>query len=69
MSSYLLGTWDTRIDVQIDEDASLKTGTIVPDIDLKMIGTFTNQGEQHLIFLTYICYSNILYFVILFDFI
>lgn len=41
-----LGTWDTRLHVQIDETASIKAGTVVPDIDLKMIGTFTNQGRR-----------------------
>ena len=41
-----LGTWDTRLDVQINEDASLRTGTVVPDIDVNMIGTFTNQGRR-----------------------
>ena len=33
-----------RLDVQIDETASLKTGTVVPDIDITNIGTATNQG-------------------------
>jgi hypothetical protein len=28
----------TRLAVQIDEEASFKTGTVVPDIDAKMIG-------------------------------
>eukprot|EP00088_Acartia_fossae_P016152 TRINITY_DN19018_c0_g1_i5.p1 TRINITY_DN19018_c0_g1~~TRINITY_DN19018_c0_g1_i5.p1 ORF type:complete len:413 (-),score=80.83 TRINITY_DN19018_c0_g1_i5:191-1429(-) len=41
-----LGTWDTRLDVQINETASMKTGTVVPDIDLNLIGTFTNQGRR-----------------------
>jgi len=41
-----LGTWDTRLDVEIDETATLKTGTVVPDIDVNMIGTFTNQGRR-----------------------
>lgn len=41
-----LGTWDTRLAVQIDEEASIKTGTVVPDIDAKMIGTFTSQGRR-----------------------
>ena len=41
-----LGTWDTRLDVQINEDASIRTGTVVPDIDINMIGTFTNQGRR-----------------------
>jgi hypothetical protein len=27
-----------RLAVQIDEEASIKTGTVVPDIDAKMIG-------------------------------
>jgi len=41
-----LGTWDTRLDVQINETATFKTGTVVPDIDPAMIGTFTNQGRR-----------------------
>jgi hypothetical protein len=28
-----------RLAVQIDEEASIKTGTVVPDIDVSMIGT------------------------------
>jgi hypothetical protein len=27
-----------RLAVQIDEEASIKTGTVVPDIDVSMIG-------------------------------
>jgi len=41
-----LGTWDTRLDVKIDETASMKTGTVVPDIDATMVGSFTNQGRR-----------------------
>merc|ERR1711894_122100 len=33
-----LGTWDTRINVEINEDATLRTGHIVPNIDVTMIG-------------------------------
>merc|ERR1711962_1377736 len=41
-----LGTWDTRINVQIDEDATFKTGHVVPDIDISMIGSASVIGRR-----------------------
>jgi hypothetical protein len=31
-----------RLAVQIDEEASIKTGTVVPDIDVSMIGKWAS---------------------------
>jgi len=41
-----LGTWDTRLNVQIDEDATFKTGHVVPDIDVTMIGSASAIGRR-----------------------
>ena len=41
-----LGTWDTRLNVQINEDATLRTGHIVPCIDVTMIGHASVQGRR-----------------------
>jgi protein phosphatase 1K len=41
-----LGTWDTRLNVQIDETAMLKTGHVVPDISVSMIGVATDTGRR-----------------------
>ena len=41
-----LGTWDTRLNVKIDEDATFKTGTVVPDIDISMIGSASVIGRR-----------------------
>ena len=41
-----LGTWDTRLDVPIDEDATFKTGHVVPDIDISMIGSASVIGRR-----------------------
>ena len=41
-----LGTWDTRLNVQIDESATLRTGHIVPHIDVTMIGHASVQGRR-----------------------
>ena len=41
-----LGTWDTRINVKIDEDATLRTGHVVPHIDVTMVGHASVQGRR-----------------------
>ena len=41
-----LGTWDTRLNVRIDEDATFKTGHVVPDIDISMIGVASVIGRR-----------------------
>ena len=41
-----LGTWDTRLNVKIDESATLRTGHIVPQIDITMIGHASVQGRR-----------------------
>ena len=41
-----LGTWDTRLNVKIDEDATLRTGHIVPSIEASMVGRATHLGRR-----------------------
>merc|ERR1711936_1061755 len=42
-----LGTWDTRLNVKIDEDATLRTGHIVPSIEADMVGRATHLGRRN----------------------
>ena len=42
-----LGTWDTRLNVSIDEDAMLRTGHVVPRLDVTMIGHASVQGRRN----------------------
>jgi len=41
-----LGTWDTRLNVAIDEAAMLKTGQVVPSIEAGMVGVATHEGRR-----------------------
>jgi len=41
-----LGTWDTRLNVQIDEQAMLRTGHVVPHIDAAMVGVAEDVGRR-----------------------
>ena len=42
-----LGTWDTRLNVKIDEDATLRTGHIVPQIEVSLVGEATHLGRRN----------------------
>jgi hypothetical protein len=42
MSDNLKHISRVRLAVQIDEEASIKTGTVVPDIDVSMIGKWAS---------------------------
>merc|ERR1711936_455857 len=42
-----LGTWDTRLNVKIDEDATMRTGHIVPQIEVSMVGEATHLGRRN----------------------
>jgi len=41
-----LGTWDTRLNVELDEKSMLKTGHVVPNIEVSMVGVATNVGRR-----------------------
>ena len=41
-----LGTWDTRLNVALDEAAMLRTGEVVPDIGLAMVGVASHVGRR-----------------------
>ena len=41
-----LGTWDTRLNVALDEAAMLRTGEVVPDIGLAMVGVASHTGRR-----------------------
>merc|ERR1712156_410263 len=41
-----LGTWDTRLNVALDEVAMLKTGQVVPSIEAGMVGVATHEGRR-----------------------
>ena len=40
------GTWDTRLDVQINVESSMKEGTVIPKIGLNLVGVATHQGRR-----------------------
>ena len=42
-----LGTWDTRLNVKIDEDATMRSGQIVPQIEVSMVGEATHLGRRN----------------------
>ena len=42
-----LGTWDTRLNVKIDEDATMRSGHIVPQIEVSMVGEATHLGRRN----------------------
>ena len=42
-----LGTWDTRLNVKIDEGATLRTGHVVPSIEASMVGRATHLGRRN----------------------
>ena len=41
-----LGTWDSRLDFAINEESSLRVGTIVPNLTSTSLGVCTNAGRR-----------------------
>ena len=41
-----LGTWDSRLDLAIMEDHSIRRGTIIPKIDKASVGVATHMGRR-----------------------
>jgi len=41
-----LGTWDSRLDVELDTESSIRLGEVIPNIGIERVGVATHQGRR-----------------------